>query len=207
MARLVGQDQTPQAHPQLVSFTSVLPVPLPQQVEPPRTRVVAVPELTEFGDADYDATMHASSSKASWKVAVEQARATGWSGYENKLLDWRGRRLITLGVKEYPWTVTAGDKGFFVRSSGREDWHAKPDNLLAHYDADGRLVWATLIDGTSTPALEGGCRMSAQSMTFSDRYVWLHDACRVALPDRARNPSRRNEGIAWRIARKDLPMQ
>lgn len=201
--RLVGIDQSIEAHPQLVNIKTVLASVSPKSLDIKvgrASKVHAKAEITAFDEEELRRVFYPGIAKQGWINAVDEAQRTGWGKYGSQLLDWKNRRLVTLQLEEktnpYPWVSSSGDDGFWVRSTG-PDWYQRPDNLIARYTADGQLLWTASVVGTEVEVLPEGCAMTPYAMTFDKESVSLHQSCRDVKSTR--------EGLAWKIKRKSLP--
>lgn len=205
---LLGQDQSQKAHPQVLRVVKVRASALPDELLQAHAvfpRLKPSIEVTGIDQSDWRAA-----DARQWPDAVAQARKTGWGAYNSQLLDWKNRQLISLTVTKNPsdprrWTTSAGDDGFWVRST-RVSWDEEGKNLLAHYAADGHLRWAALVDASNLPVVEGSCEMVPHSMQFSRQDISFFKQCRTEhFVNKRLRVGYSAEGVTWRFKRVDLP--
>lgn len=130
--------------------------------------VIPIISGVTFNSIEEAALFNQANSKEGWEKAVTQAKKERIGHYGGSLLDLDQQELKSLKTfpdNRYGWDVTAFQNGFVVFPA---NWKRGEPNLLARYDARGKLEWAVKVldslDGCAFQPRSPAVRATANSI-------------------------------------------
>lgn len=178
--------------PVTVKNTKVTPNIFPGEIEASFGELPSViPAIsnTTFSSDEEGYLFNWMSSVESWRKTITEAKREKIGHYGERLLDLDRQELKSLKTSSddrYGWEVTALQNGFMVFSA---NWRRGDSNLLARYDAQGRLEWAVKVVDTLD-----GCSIrprSAAVIAASDSII-LYGLCK------------QGQGTSWTIKKSSI---
>ena len=165
-------------HPITVRNTTVTPNIFPSEIAVAYGSLPSVDPIISnatYSSDEEDLLFNWNTSSKAWPKAITEAKKEKIGHYGERLFDFDHRELKSL--KTFPdnrhgWQVSALQKGFLVFPA---DWKRGESNLLARYDAQGKLEWAVKV----VDSFEGcSFRPLSASVTGASDSIVLHGLCK-----------------------------